>query len=108
MKNKPSNRQQLSRRRADALLSKEDIKDLISKSPAWTLRGNAIERDFQFKDFQQAMVFVNKVAEIAELQGHHPDIWISYNKVKVTLSTHTAGGLSRKDFTLASGIDLIN
>ncbi len=88
-------------------LSNEAIQDLLSKTPGWALRGKTIERGFQLKDFRQAMAFVNKVAEIAEQQDHHPDILISYNKVTLTLSTHTIRGLSRKDFKLAAKINLM-
>jgi len=66
-----------------------------------------IEKKFQFKDFRESMQFVNSVATIAENEGHHPDIKISYNKVKISLSTHAIGGLSVNDFILASKIDEI-
>lgn len=66
-----------------------------------------IKRKFEFKDFKEAMVFVNFVAEIAEEEQHHPDIKISYNKVKIILWTHAIGGLSVNDFILASKIELI-
>jgi 4a-hydroxytetrahydrobiopterin dehydratase len=73
--------------------------------PAWTLRPGSIEREFLLKDFRQAMAFVNAVAAIANEEDHHPDIAISYNKVKLTLSTHKIGGLSLNDFILAAKID---
>ncbi len=88
-------------------LSNETIHDLLTKSPGWALKGKVIERDFQFKNFREAMLFVNKVADVAEQQAHHPDILISYNKVMLTLSTHKIGGLSRKDFILAGKINVI-
>ncbi|OHA18294.1 MAG: hypothetical protein A2664_02420 [Candidatus Taylorbacteria bacterium RIFCSPHIGHO2_01_FULL_46_22b] len=75
--------------------------------PEWKLSGNEIVRDFKFKDFKQAMVFVNKVADIAEEEGHHPDIFISYNRVKITLTTHAIIGLSNNDFIVAAKIDLL-
>ncbi len=76
--------------------------------PAWSAESNIkIKREFIFKDFKQAMEFVNKVAEIAEDQGHHPDLNISYNKVQIELSTHFIGGLSENDFIVASKIDHI-
>jgi len=86
-------------------LSKEEATALLLEIPGWTLKDNAIERDFTFKDFKAAIAFVNKVAEIAEEQGHHPDIYISYNKVHLTLSTHKIGGLSSNEFILAAKID---
>lgn len=65
-----------------------------------------IEKEYKFKDFQQALDFVNKVGKIAESEGHHPDINLhGWNKVKLTLSTHAIGGLSENDFIMASKID---
>jgi len=67
--------------------------------------GKKLSREFEFKDFKEAMVFVNKVAEVAEAEGHHPDIYIFYSKVRLELWTHSAGGLSENDFTLAEKIN---
>jgi 4a-hydroxytetrahydrobiopterin dehydratase len=64
-----------------------------------------IQREFQFENFADAMGFVNEVAEIAEAENHHPDICISYNTVVCMLTTHDAGGLTKKDFTVAKKID---
>ncbi len=65
-----------------------------------------IEKEYKFKNFKEALAFVNKVGELAESEGHHPDIYLfSWNKVKLTLSTHAIGGLSENDFILASKID---
>jgi 4a-hydroxytetrahydrobiopterin dehydratase len=69
--------------------------------PDWRKKGAAITRTFQFKDFKAAMKFVNAVARLAEKAQHHPDIDIRWNKVALTLSTHDAGGLTKKDFDLA-------
>lgn len=66
-----------------------------------------IEKEFVFKDFKEAMVFVNKVAEVAENEGHHPDIEISYNKVEIELWTHAIKGLSTNDFIVARKIEEI-
>lgn len=63
-----------------------------------------IEKEFKFADFDEAMDFVNRVAQVAKEQDHHPDIEISYNKVHLKLSTHSIGGLSRNDFRLAARI----
>jgi 4a-hydroxytetrahydrobiopterin dehydratase len=71
------------------------------------LESREIKREFIFQNFVRAIDFVNKVAELAEEINHHPDISISYNKVRLTLSTHKAGGLTEKDFLLASRIDKI-
>ena len=68
----------------------------------------AIEKNFQFKDFKETMLFVNAIAEIAETLAHHPDIKIVWNKVNLVISTHDKGGLTEKDFQLASQIDIIN
>ncbi len=67
-----------------------------------------ISRTFKFKNFSEAMSFVNKVADLAESEGHHPDIRISYNKVSVDLTTHAIKGLSENDFIIASKINLIS
>ncbi len=87
-------------------LSDKEAEALLLQIPSWSLGDNDILRDFKFKDFRQAMVFVNRVADIANEQDHHPDILISYNKVRITLSTHKIGGLSMNDFILAARIDL--
>ncbi|HOS43747.1 MAG TPA: 4a-hydroxytetrahydrobiopterin dehydratase, partial [Armatimonadota bacterium] len=65
----------------------------------------AIARTVTFADFRAAMAFVNRVADLAEEQGHHPDLHISYRTVRIELSTHTIGGLSKNDFILAAKID---
>jgi 4a-hydroxytetrahydrobiopterin dehydratase len=73
--------------------------------PDWAETGGQIHRTFQFKDFVEAMKFVSKVAEQAELDQHHPDVLIRWNKVTLTLSTHDAGGITGKDFALAANAD---
>ena len=64
-----------------------------------------LEREFQFKDFREALAFTNKVGELAEAQGHHPDIYLAWGKVKVTIWTHKIDGLTESDFVLAAKID---
>ncbi|HTE61407.1 MAG TPA: 4a-hydroxytetrahydrobiopterin dehydratase [Solirubrobacteraceae bacterium] len=72
----------------------------------WSQRPDALERDFDFKDFAEAMAFVNRVAGVAEELNHHPDILVhGWNKVRLTLSTHSAGGLTDADHALARRID---
>ncbi|RJR16215.1 4a-hydroxytetrahydrobiopterin dehydratase [Candidatus Microgenomates bacterium] len=67
-----------------------------------------IEKEFVFKNFKQALVFINKVGEIAESEGHHPDMYLhNFKKVKISLMTHAIGGLSTNDFILAAKIDAI-
>ena len=70
------------------------------------INGKKIKREFSFKDFKDAMVFVNKVADLAEAERHHPDINIFYNRVVIELWTHDIGGLSKKDFDLAAKIEV--
>jgi len=86
-------------------LSTQEALDLACDVPNWIVSEKQIDRAFRFKDFRQAMAFVNRVAEIADAQDHHPDIFISYNRVRLTLATHKVGGLSRNDFILAAKID---
>src|SRR5271169_4370860 len=86
-------------------LSMHEIEALQQQTPTWSFVEKEIARAFQFKDFREAMKFVNEVAAIANEQDHHPDIFISYNKVRVTLSTHKIGGLSLNDFIVAAKID---
>ncbi|HVZ12267.1 MAG TPA: 4a-hydroxytetrahydrobiopterin dehydratase [Patescibacteria group bacterium] len=69
--------------------------------------GKKIERMFKFKDFREAMEFVNKVADIANEEDHHPDILINYSRVTITLWTHAIGGLSANDFIVAAKIEKI-
>ena len=89
--------------------SEEKIKAYTSAVPTWEVLDNLrIKKEFKFKDFKEAMVFVNKVAEIAEAEQHHPDISIFYNKVSIELSTHAIGGLSENDFILAAKIGIIS
>jgi 4a-hydroxytetrahydrobiopterin dehydratase len=72
----------------------------------WRSEGDALVRDFEFKDFAGAMAFVNQVAEIAEERNHHPDILVhGWNKVRLTLSTHSEGGVTDNDRQLAEQID---
>ena len=73
---------------------------------AWRVSDNKkISKEFRFETFPQAMMFVNMVADLAEHEGHHPDIWISYNIVRLELWTHAIGGLSENDFILAAKIN---
>ena len=85
-------------------LSKNEAETFLREIPRWSLGERAIEREFRFKDFRQAMDFVNRVARVANEQDHHPDMFISYNKVRLTLSTHKIGGLSLNDFIVAAKI----
>lgn len=86
-------------------IPKKEAQAYHTEVPEWTLHQKSLQRDFKFKNFKEAMAFINKVADIAEEEGHHPDIYIFYNKVKMQLSTHAIGGLSTNDFILAAKID---
>jgi len=88
-------------------LDKEEVKNYLTLvDSAWEDQENKkIERKFHFVNFVHAMKFVNQVAEIAELEGHHPDIHIHYSECKIELWTHAINGLSENDFILAAKID---
>lgn len=90
------------------LLTEKEITAKASLLSGWTVAGSKLETTRKFKDFIQAIEFVNKLVEPAESAAHHPDIEISYNKVKIELTTHDAGGLTPKDFELAAIISQIN
>ncbi len=75
--------------------------------PGWKVEGeHHLERGFTFKNFKEALAFVNKIGAIAEAEGHHPDIFLTWGKVKITLYTHKIGGLSESDFILAAKCSL--
>jgi len=87
-----------------AKLSSAEITERLKATPDWRLENGALTRSFSFSDFLEAMSFVNSVAAIAERAGHHPDIDIRYNKVNLALSSHDAGGITERDFSLAAEI----
>ena len=89
-------------------LTQTEIDRELSTVPQWQQQGNTITRTFEFKNFVEAIDFVNKLVEPAETAAHHPDIAISYNKVTVSLTTHDAGGLTQKDFELAQTFSELN
>ena len=89
-------------------LKQEEIKKLLEQIPAWTLKDGHLYKKFKFKNFVEAMKVVNKIAEIAEIEGHHPDFCVHYNKVEVELWTHVLNGLSENDFIVAAKIDRIS
>ena len=90
-----------------APLNEGAARKLLADVPRWGLSDGAtrLSRLFEFRDFVQAMEFVNRVAGIAEAEGHHPDIEIHWNKVTLTLWTHAIGGLHENDFIVAAKID---
>ena len=88
-----------------AALSQSDIETRLRSVPAWHIEAGELTRTFTLKDFVAALALVNNVGDLAEKAGHHPDIDIRYNKVRLGLVTHDAGGLTAKDFELATAVD---
>jgi 4a-hydroxytetrahydrobiopterin dehydratase len=91
---------------ANALSDEEIARGL--ESLAWTRDGDAIVKTFKGKDFAAALAYVNRVGELAEARNHHPDIAISWNTVTLTLTTHSAGGLTAADLDMAAAIDALD
>jgi len=83
------------------ILSAADAAIELSRMPDWQIEAGELVRTFQFAGFVAALRFVNQVGELAEAAGHHPDIDIRYNRVRLSLVSHDAGGLTEKDFALA-------
>ncbi len=79
-------------------ISAEKAREKLGQLPGWELSGEAIRREFTFKDFTEAVAFVVRLGFAAEAVDHHPDILITYKRVTLTYSTHSAGGLTEKDF----------
>jgi 4a-hydroxytetrahydrobiopterin dehydratase len=88
-------------------LSEVEISTHLASVPTWQVQKGELVKTFTFRDFVGSLAFVNKVGEFAEKAGHHPDIDIRYNKVRLALVTHDAGGLTAKDFDLAASADTI-
>jgi 4a-hydroxytetrahydrobiopterin dehydratase len=86
-------------------LSATEIEDVLKTHPAWKLQGGKLVREWSFRDFVEAMAFVNRVAAVAEAAGHHPDIDIRYNRVLLGLISHDAGGITKRDAAMAAQID---
>ena len=89
------------------LLTLGELNEKMKILSNWSLEETRIVKDFIFKDFKEALIFVNRVGEIAERQGHHPDISIMYCNVRLSLTTHESKGLTKKDFEVAEEIDRI-
>jgi 4a-hydroxytetrahydrobiopterin dehydratase len=90
-----------------ALLDDSAIQAGLARLDGWAQDGNEIRRTIEFASFPAAIEFVNRVADLSETANHHPDIDIRYSRVTLRLSTHSAGGLTRRDFDLAARIDTL-
>jgi 4a-hydroxytetrahydrobiopterin dehydratase len=88
-----------------AVLSDDQINSRLGKLEGWSRDGDALARTFSFDDFVGSVDFVNRITPPAEEMNHHPDLAISWNKVTVSLSTHSQGGITENDFELAARID---
>jgi 4a-hydroxytetrahydrobiopterin dehydratase len=92
---------------ATAALKGEDLRKLATElHGGWqVIKEHQLEKEYKFKDFREALNFTNKVGELAEAQGHHPDIYLAWGKVKLTIWTHKVDGLTESDFVLAAKAD---
>ena len=88
-------------------LTREEAEKFLSELKGWNIRedNKQISKEYTFKNFVEALAFANKIGELAESEGHHPDMHVSWGKVGIDLSTHSIGGLSENDFVLAAKID---
>ena len=92
-----------------SVLNKDEVNARLNKVKSWKLIDNKISKEFELKDFKSALNFVNQVGAEAESMDHHPDILMhSWNKVKISVNTHSEGGVTEKDFKLAEKIEAIN
>ena len=88
-----------------AILSTEGVQAALKKLDGWSLKDGAIGKQYAWPSFPDAIAFVNRIADLAEQADHHPDILINYRRVTLTLSTHSEGGITEKDFDLAGKIE---
>jgi 4a-hydroxytetrahydrobiopterin dehydratase len=86
-------------------LNEQELQDAVAALPQWKLEEGKLVRDWTFADFIAAMEFVDRVAVLAEAAGHHPDIDIRYNRVRLALVTHDVGGITAKDADMAASLD---
>ena len=86
-------------------MSDDEIKDQLQNLGGWDRAGDALQREFEFANFVGSVDFVNRITPVAEEMNHHPDLSISWNKVTVSVSTHSEGGITENDFELATKID---
>ena len=90
------------------LLSTEEVKEGLKNLHGWRSVRNYIAKSYDFESFAEAMRFVNSIANIAEKMDHHPDMNIVYTKVTLRIQTHSAGGVTKRDFRLAEAIDRVS
>lgn len=90
-----------------AILSIDEIHTHLTRLPGWSLKDNAIEKEWNFKDFNEALGFINKIGDIAEIHNHHPELYNVYSKVKLRFNTHDEGGITQKDIKIATEINTI-
>ena len=88
-------------------LEPKEIAALIGGTPGWTVREEKLNKTFTFKDFFSAILFINKMADLAEREGHHPDFCVHYSRVDISIFTHAVSGLTENDFILAAKIDTL-
>jgi 4a-hydroxytetrahydrobiopterin dehydratase len=86
-------------------LDNEKVQAGLKELEGWKLEGGELRREFKFRDFVGSIAFVQRVAELAEAAGHHPDIDIRYNRVRLALATHDAGGITKKDLAMARKVN---
>ncbi len=88
-----------------AKLTGNEIQSALKGVSGWELDGDAIQKNYSFPGFMDAIGFINQIAELAEKHNHHPELFNVYNRVTVRYTTHDAGGLTKKDFAIATEID---
>jgi 4a-hydroxytetrahydrobiopterin dehydratase len=94
--------------KSDSALKGDELHRQLGKLEGWTLAGEQrLEKEYRFPDFREALAYVNRLGAAAEQAGHHPDIFFTWGKVKLTLWTHSAGGVTAKDFALAAAADKV-
>jgi len=111
---KGNNMEELSKKKCEPCekgtppLTREELQPLMQQISGWELIDDkTIEKSYSFKDFAMALAFVNRVGEVAEKEGHHPDIYLGWGKVKISLMTHKIKGLTKSDFILAAKCDTL-
>jgi len=90
-----------------SVLTREQIAEQLQSMPGWQVQGNELVKPYRFKNFLEAVDFVDKITPEAEAAGHHPDLLVRWGEVTVHLTTHSAGGVTEKDVKLANTIDQI-